>query len=177
MAGSIRASAMSETVLGARARGLAKWRLALVPFDSVSGTVAAFVLLAVIIVAVFAPALSPYDPLRNNTDAAGQLLRLQPPSTQHWLGTTYYGLDVLSQLIYGTRIVLVVGLTCAALIALVGTNVGLLAGYYGGAIETVLMRATDFAFGIPFIPFAVVLVALLGPSLSNTIVAISLLMW
>lgn len=149
----------------------------LLPFASWSGAFAAVVLAIVVLVAVFANWLSPYDPLINHFDAAGQLRRLEPPSVAHWLGTTYYGLDVLAQLIHGTRIVLIVGITCAVLIALIGTNVGLVAGYYGGRIETVLMRATDLAFGIPFIPFAVVLVALLGPSLWNTIIAISLLMW
>lgn len=149
----------------------------LLPFASWSGAFAAVVLAIVMLVAVFANWLSPYDPLVNHFDAAGQLRRLEPPSAVHWLGTTYYGLDVLAQLIHGTRIVLIVGITCAVLIALIGTNIGLVAGYYGGRIETVLMRATDLAFGIPFIPFAVVLVALLGPSLWNTIIAISLLMW
>jgi len=157
--------------------GGAAWRAALLPFASWSGAFGALVLLGVALVAIAAPLLSPYDPLINHFDAAGQLRRLQPPSAEHWLGTTYYGLDVLSQLVHGTRIVLIVGITCAVLIALIGTNVGLVAGYYGGRIETLLMRATDLAFGIPFIPFAVVLVALLGPSLWNAIVAISLLMW
>jgi peptide/nickel transport system permease protein len=160
--------------LGARAGA---WRAALLPFASWSGGFAALVLLAVVVVAVLAPWLSPYDPLANHFDAAGQLRRLEPPSAPHWLGTTYYGLDVLSQLVHGTRIVLVVGITCAVLIALIGTNVGLIAGYYGGRVDALLMRATDLAFGIPFLPFAVVLVALLGPSLWNTIIAISLLMW
>ncbi|WP_439580467.1 ABC transporter permease [Elioraea sp.] len=149
----------------------------LLPFASWSGAFGAVVLVTVVLVAVFANWLSPYDPLINHFDAAGQLRRLEPPSAAHWLGTTYYGLDVLAQLIHGTRIVLIVGITCAVLIALIGTNIGLVAGYYGGRVETVLMRATDLAFGIPFIPFAVVLVALLGPSLWNTIIAISLLMW
>jgi peptide/nickel transport system permease protein len=102
---------------------------------------------------------------------------LDPPSAAHWLGTTNYGVDVLSQLIYGSRIVLIVGITCALLIGLIGTNIGLLAGYYRGRVDTLLMRLTDLAFGIPFLPFAVVLVTLLRPSLWNTIIAISVLMW
>lgn len=170
---------MSDTTLAMR--GPSRLReigeVLVLPFASWSGAFAAVVLAIVVLVAVFANWLSPYDPLVNHFDAAGQLRRLEPPSAVHWLGTTYYGLDVLAQLIHGTRIVLIVGITCAALIALIGTNVGLIAGYYSGRVETVLMRATDLAFGIPFIPFAVVLVALLGPSLWNTIIAISLLMW
>ena len=89
----------------------------LLPFASWSGAFAAVVLATVVLVAVFANALSPYDPLVNHFDAAGQLRRLEPPSAVHWLGTTYYGLDVLAQLIHGTRIVLIVGITCAVLIA------------------------------------------------------------
>jgi peptide/nickel transport system permease protein len=135
------------------------------------------VLAAFAVVAVIGPSIAPYDPIANQFNGAGQLLRLEPPSAAHWLGTTYYGLDVLSQLIAGTRIVLVVGITCACLIAVIGTNVGLLSGYYGGRIDAALMRITGLAFGIPFIPFAVVLVALLGPSLWNMILTISLLMW
>lgn len=158
-------------------RARAVWRAAASPFASWSGGFGAIILASVLLIAVFAPWLAPYDPLVNNFDGAGQLRRLSPPSAEHLLGTTYYGLDVLSQLIHGTRIVLIVGITCAVLIALIGTNIGLIAGYYGGRIDTVLMRATDLAFGVPFIPFAVVLVALLGPSLWNTIIAISFLMW
>ena len=168
---------MTDAAIPLPRSGRAAWRVALLPFASWSGAFGALVLLGVALVAIAAPLLSPYDPLVNHFDAAGQLRRLQPPSAEHWLGTTYYGLDVLSQLVHGTRIVLIVGITCAVLIALIGTNVGLVAGYYGGRVETLLMRATDLAFGIPFIPFAVVLVALLGPSLWNAIVAISLLMW
>jgi len=121
--------------------------------------------------------LAPYSPTRTQHDANNQVLRLDPPSVAHWLGTTNYGVDVLSQLIYGSRIVLIVGVTCALFIGVIGTNIGLLAGYYRGRIDTLLMRLTDLAFGIPFLPFAVVLVTLLRPSLWNTIIAISVLMW
>lgn len=170
---------MSEAALPvtppARSEGLRS--VILLPFRSWSGAFGAAFISLVFVVALGADWLAPYDPLVNHFDETGQLRRLEPPSAAHWLGTTYYGLDVLSQLIHGTRIVLVVGITCAILIAIIGTNIGLLAGYYGGRVDTILMRVTDLAFGIPFIPFAVVLVALLGPSLWNTIIAISLLMW
>ena len=148
-----------------------------IAFESWSGAFGVMVLFLIVVVAVISPWIVPYDPIANHFDAAGQLKRLEPPSTTHWLGTTYYGLDVLSQMIDGTRIVLVVGITCAFFIAIIGTNVGLIAGYYGGRIDAALMRITGLAFGIPFIPFAVVLVALLGPSLWNMILTISLLMW
>ena len=152
-------------------------RFLAIAFETWSGSFGAIVLAIIVLVAALSPWIVPYDPIANHFDQAGQLKRLEPPSATHWLGTTYYGLDVLSQLIDGTRIVLVVGITCAFFIAIIGTNVGLVAGYYGGRIDAALMRITGLAFGIPFIPFAVVLVALLGPSLWNMILTISLLMW
>jgi peptide/nickel transport system permease protein len=148
-----------------------------IAFESWSGAFGLTILVLILAVAALSPWITPYDPIANHFNAAGQLKRLEPPSAAHWLGTTYYGLDVLSQMIDGSRIVLVVGITCASFIAIIGTNVGLIAGYYGGRIDGVLMRITGLAFGIPFIPFAVVLVALLGPSLWNMILTISLLMW
>jgi peptide/nickel transport system permease protein len=148
-----------------------------IAFESWSGAFGITMLGLIIVVAALSPWITPYDPIANHFNAAGQLKRLEPPSAAHWLGTTYYGLDVLSQMIDGSRIVLIVGITCASFIAVIGTNVGLIAGYYGGRIDAALMRITGLAFGIPFIPFAVVLVALLGPSLWNMILTISLLMW
>jgi peptide/nickel transport system permease protein len=148
-----------------------------IAFESWSGAFGISILALIVVVAAFSPWITPYDPIANHFNAAGQLKRLEPPSAAHWLGTTYYGLDVLSQLIDGSRIVLIVGITCASFIAIIGTNVGLIAGYCGGRVDAVLMRITGLAFGIPFIPFAVVLVALLGPSLWNMILTISLLMW
>jgi peptide/nickel transport system permease protein len=148
-----------------------------IPFRSWSGAFGFLVLVLIVGVALANPWIVPYDATANHFDAAGQLRRLEPPSARHLLGTTHFGLDVLSQMIHGTRIVLIVGITCAFFIAIIGTNIGLLAGYFGGRVDSILMRVTDLAFGIPFIPFAVVLVALLGPSLWNMILVISLLMW
>lgn len=152
-------------------------RSTLRPLRSWTGGFGVAVLLIVIFVAAFAPILAPYSPTATQYDPQHQILRLDPPSAAHWLGTTNYGGDVLSQLIYGSRVVLIVGVTCAVLIGLIGTNIGLFAGYYRGRVDTLLMRLTDLAFGIPFLPFAVVLVTLLRPSLWNTIIAISVLMW
>ncbi|WP_205042177.1 ABC transporter permease [Rhodoligotrophos defluvii] len=147
------------------------------PFRTWTGAIASVIFLTFCVIAVIGPWIAPYSPNANHFNAQGELLRLAAPSAAHWLGTTYYGSDVLSQLIVGTRIVVIVGLTCALFITLIGTNVGLISGYYGGRVDAVLMRITDLAFGIPFIPFAVVLVALLAPSTWNIILTISLLMW
>lgn len=103
--------------------------------------------------------------------------KLAPPSTRHWFGTDHLGRDLYSQNIYGSRIALIVGFIGALLVVLIGTNVGLFAGYFGGRTDTLLMRAVDVMYGIPFEPFAMILVLLFDPSLTIVIVAVSLLTW
>ena len=93
------------------------------------------------------------------------------------LGTTNIGRDIYSQLIHGSRSALLVGFSAAAAVAVIGTVVGLLAGYYGGWVDTILMRAADVAFGIPFIPFIIVISAFLDPSIWNVVVAMAALLW
>lgn len=134
-------------------------------------------LLAFGTVAVLAPLIAPFDPLAINYGPGNRLARLQAPDALFWLGTTYHGRDVLSQVLVGARISFVVGLVSAIIVVIIGTNVGLLAGYFGRGVDAVLMRITDIAFGIPFLPFAVLLVALLRPSLWNIILTISCLLW
>jgi len=103
--------------------------------------------------------------------------RLAPPSSEHWFGTDHLGRDLYSQNVHGSRIALLVGFLGAALVVLIGTNVGLIAGYYRGRTETVLMRIVDIMYGIPFEPFALILVLLFQPSLLIVILAVSLLTW
>jgi len=103
--------------------------------------------------------------------------RLAPPSAQHWFGTDHLGRDLFSQNVYGARIALLVGFLGASLVVLIGANVGLLAGYYRGRVDTLLMRTVDVIYGIPFEPFALILVLLFEPSLLIVILAISLLTW
>lgn len=143
----------------------------------VAGAVGAVFLLIFTLAAVAAPWLAPYDPLAVNYFAGGQLARLSPPGDAHWLGTSYYGRDVMSQLIHGARVSLLVGLAAAAITVAIGTNIGLWAGFAGGRTDALLMRFTDIAFGIPFLPFTVLLVALLQPSVWNIILTISVLQW
>src|SRR6476619_4612926 len=96
-----------------------------IAFETWSGATGMVILAIIVVVAALSRWIAPYDPIANHFNAAGQLKRLEPPSATHWLGTTYYGLDVLSQMIDGTRIVLIVGITCAFFIAIIGTNIGL----------------------------------------------------
>ena len=109
--------------------------------------------------------------------ADGKVARLLTPA-EHWpLGTDYYGRDVYTQLVLGARTAFVVSTISTLFMIVIGTNIGLFSAYYGGRVDTILMRLTDLAFAVPFLPFAVILVALLGPSLWNVILTISCLMW
>lgn len=132
--------------------------------------------LLIFIVAVLAPYIAPYDP-RAVLTSNGVWLTNQKPSGTFILGTTNIGRDIFSQLIYGARPALLVGFSAAFFVALIGTVVGLIAGYFGGLVDTLLMRVTDIAFGIPFLPFVIVLVAFLGPSIWNVVLAMALLLW
>jgi peptide/nickel transport system permease protein len=129
-----------------------------------------------ILLAIFAPFIAPYDP-HEMIKKDGQLAFNQPPSSDFLLGTTNMGRDIFSQLIYGVRPALMVGFSAAFFVMVVGTLVGLFAGYYRGKTDNILMRFTDIAFGIPFEPFVIVLVAFLGPSIWNIVLAMGLLLW
>lgn len=129
-----------------------------------------------ILMAITAPLIAPYDPyeiIREN----GEVAFNQPPSKDHLLGTTNMARDLFSQLIYGAKPALVVGFSAAFFVVIVGTLIGLIAGYYKGRIGEILMRITDIAFGIPFTPFIIVLVFFLGPSLWNIVMALAFLLW
>jgi peptide/nickel transport system permease protein len=135
------------------------------------------VYLVFIVIAVLAPAVTPYPPLELNYLPDGEVAANLGPSVHHLLGTTNLGRDIFSQLLYGARAALVVGFVAALGVVILGTIVGLFAGYFGGWVDTVLMRAADVAFGIPFLPMAIVLVAFLGPSIWNVVLVMTLLLW
>ena len=141
------------------------------------GTASLLVIVGFALVALFAPLIAPHDPQERHYDESGKLLGLIPPSSGHWLGTTLYGRDVLSQLVLGTRNALFVGLLTAVFVGLVGVNVGLLSGYYGGRVDTVLMRLTDVVSGIPILPFAIVALTILTRDVWWIVVVMSLLYW
>lgn len=140
------------------------------------GSLGAVVLVSFLLIAFLAPYIAPYNPMTYQY-MNGELARSKPPSKVYWLGTTHYGQDVLSQVIVGSRVALMVGFIAALMLSIIGTNIGLIAGYYGGHLDHIIMRITDIAFGVPFIPFAMVLITLMGPSMWNVIVTISCLMW
>jgi len=102
---------------------------------------------------------------------------LRPGENGFLLGTTSLGRDIFSQIVYGTRSALLIGLTAAVIVALIGSIVGVVAGYFGGWVDTLLMRLADIAFGIPFLPFVIVLAAFLEPSIWNVVFAMALVLW
>ena len=116
----------------------------------------AMILAAFVLVGALAPLIAPYDPKQKHYDADGKLVRLSPPSRQHLFGTTTYGRDVFSQVVIGTRTALVVGVATALVVSVVGLNVGLLSGYFGGTLDAALMRITDVVYGVPILPFGIV---------------------
>lgn len=130
-----------------------------------------------VIVAIFANSIAPYDPMEIHYTTDGGVVRLQPPSMEHLLGTTYMGRDVFSQLVIGSRVAVLVGVISAVCVAFIGTNIGLIAGYFGGVVERILMGIVDVMYGLPFLPFALILVSVLGPGVQNIILAIVLITW
>lgn len=139
------------------------------------GMIGLAMLVVIVFVAIFAPWIAPYDPyapVRARIDTI-----YAPPSAEHPLGTDDGGKDVLSAFIYGARVSLIVGFTASFIAVALGGIIGVVAGFYGGRVGTVLMRFTDIFLVIPDLPLYVVLVALLGPSLWNIILAIALLSW
>ncbi|RMF78518.1 MAG: ABC transporter permease [Chloroflexi bacterium] len=128
------------------------------------------------LIAIFAPVIAPRGPFEV-IEADGFWLSNEKPSTDYLLGTTNLGRDIFSQLIYGSRVALLVGFSAALAVAVIGTIVGLIAGFYGGWVDTILMRLADVAFGIPFLPFIIVLVAFLTPSIWIIVLAMAMLLW
>ncbi|SCZ04841.1 ABC transporter permease [Alkaliphilus peptidifermentans] len=128
-------------------------------------------------VGIFADFIAPYEPRERHYNEEGKIRRLEAPSKDHWFGTTDVGRDIFSQVVLGTKTALTVGILAALLVTLVGATVGIIAGYSGGVVDAVLMRIVDFFYAIPFIPFVIILSAVLKPSIWNIILAVSLLSW
>lgn len=126
------------------------------------------ILLVVLVVAVLAPWIAPYDPLSQEFDL------LKSPTLEHPLGTDDLGRDLLSRVFYGSRVSLLVGITSVALAAIAGILMGLLAGYYRGWVDMLVMRYIDIQWAFPNFIIAVALVAIFGTGLENVIVAIGL---
>jgi ABC-type dipeptide/oligopeptide/nickel transport system permease subunit len=132
-------------------------------------TIAAIIILLIIIVAIFAPSLTPYDPIKPNAAES-----LQPPSPEHLLGTDLLGRDVLSRIMFGSRVALMVGVIATGIAAVFGVTLGLIAGYFSGWINNLIMRITDALMSIPPIMLALAVAALLGGGLKNVMISVGI---
>jgi peptide/nickel transport system permease protein len=129
------------------------------------------IIVVFVLMAIFAAWLAPYDP-RAKTGAV-----FEPPSSAHWLGTDDSGADMLSLVIYGSRVSLIVGFAAAFVAMVIGGAVGLFSGFYGGGTDQVLMRITDYVLVIPDIPLMIIIAALFGRRLGNIIIIIGIIYW
>jgi peptide/nickel transport system permease protein len=160
------------------AAALPRARRIRLPLDDPFALVGLAIYAIFFLVAIFADQLATHDPTDILFTPSYDLASDRRPGQDGFiLGTTSLGRDLWSQLVYGSRSALLIGLTAAFVVALIGTVVGLVAGYFGGLTDTILMRAADVAFGIPFLPFVIVLAAFLEPSIWNVVIAMALVLW
>jgi peptide/nickel transport system permease protein len=121
-----------------------------------------------LLVAILAPLISPHDPLAQNSKAINQ-----KPSAEYLLGTDLYGRDILSRLIYGTRMILLLAPLSVLAAVIIGTTLGLIGGYFGGLIDEVVMRLLDAVMAFPAILLYLIIIAAIGPSALNVVIAIT----
>lgn len=125
--------------------------------------------LTVFVVGIAAPYIAPHDPIKQNYRT-----HLEPPSAEHWLGTDQYGRDVLSRIIHGANIALQISIYVVLIAGSVGVLLGFLAGYYEGWIDTFISRSVDILLAFPSLLLAIGIVTLLGPTLLNALIAVSI---
>jgi peptide/nickel transport system permease protein len=152
-----------------RAKGIARGDLPMIPIT---------ILVVIALTAIFADVLAPHNPEIGSLTA-----RFHPPfwqaggSTDHLLGTDQLGRDVLSRLIFGARVSMVVGFTAVIFAGVIGTALGILAGYIGGWVDQVVMRITDAWLALPALTFAIFLAAIVGPSMWNIVIILGAVYW
>jgi len=127
------------------------------------------IFLVIALMAISAPWVTGQDPLEQDI-----LARLKPPTEAHLLGTDYFGRDIYSRIIYGARLSLLIGLTSTALAMVIGSAIGMIAGWYGGRIDTLVMQVMDILLAFPSLILGLIIVAMLGPSILNIVIAIAL---
>ena len=132
----------------------------------------AIIVILLVLIAIFAPMIAPYDP-----DVQDYASILQSPSKAHLLGTDEYGRDILSRIIYGTRVSLSVGLLAQVLATLIGVTLGALAAYYGGWVDTLISRIMEIFAAFPDLIFAMGIMFVIGPGIKNIFIALGLLTW
>lgn len=132
------------------------------------GVTGGILLLLLVVVALLAPVIAPYNPIAISTAI------LQPPNGQHVMGTDNFGRDIFSRIIYGARVSLRMGFVAVAIAAVIGTSMGMVAGAYGGFIDSALMRLVDALMAFPGILLALAVTAMLGPGLTNAMIAVGI---
>lgn len=142
------------------------------PLRNPSLVIGGLIILTLVVLAVFAPLLATHG-----VDQPDMRNRFSLPSAVHWLGTDNLGRDLWSRLIYGARISLSIGIISVSVAALIGTSVGLAAGYFGGWVDMLLMRITDVFLGFPAVVLTLAIVAVLGPGIVNISAAIIAVTW
>lgn len=125
-----------------------------------------------IVMAILAPVIAPYDPIAQDLTA-----RLQAPSAQHWFGTDNFGQDIFSRVIYGGRYSLLAGLLTVIIAGVIGTFYGAVAGYVGGQVDNVMMRISEMILSFPSLILAMIINAVMGSSLFNTMFALVIVAW
>ncbi len=158
----------SKTLFTDAWRKLRKNKLALIGMAIVS---------LFVLAAIFAPYLTPYDPIEQLIWTEGAAVKLSSPSLEHLFGTDLYGRDILTRVIYGARISLEISIFAMAISVVVGVMMGTLAGYYGGVVDDLISWLINVLYAFPFLLFIIAVVAFLPPSLILTFIAISLVYW
>lgn len=130
------------------------------------------IIIGLLLTAAFAPWIAPYNPIEGQLTA-----RLLPPSAEHWMGTDELGRDIFSRVIYGARITLFIVLLVAIISAPLGLVIGAISGYFGGAVDRIMMGITDIFLSMPRLILALAFVAALGPGIENAVIAIAITAW
>jgi peptide/nickel transport system permease protein len=133
------------------------------------GAVGGSLILLMVLTAIFADMLAPYDPYEIN-----QRLQFTPPSLEHWLGTDEFGRDMLTRLIYGARIALFIGLTAACVGSTAGAILGVVSAYLGGKVDLFMQRIMDVMLAFPLLILALAIISVLGRSIPNVVLAIAI---
>lgn len=136
------------------------------------GLVGAVLIFLFVVVATAAPWVAPYDPL-----GLDLLVPFEPPSRAHLLGTDNFGRDTFSRLVYGSRISLLVGIVVVGIASVLGTLLGLVAGFYGGPLDGLVMRAVEVFYAFPFLVLVIAVIAVFGPSIFNVMWTLGLVSW
>ncbi|MBV9328170.1 MAG: ABC transporter permease [Chloroflexi bacterium] len=162
-------SQATATQIGKR-RSTTPWRAAQGRFvRSRTGVAGAVVLIVIVLAAIFAAQIAPYSPTRQDFR-----VERQPPSSQHWMGTDEFGRDVFSRVIWGAQSSLEAGGVAATIALIIGVSFGMIAAFYGGRADSLIMRCMDVVLAFPYILLAIAVVAILGPGLRNAMIAIGI---